>query len=196
MVRLRHRVGRQRVRLGLCTARLSVESVAQCGRTSERSRWKEAVCVAPRLAALGLVEPGERVEGSGLLAKAGHVDEAPAVDAGEPGFPEVPRALLEPAWWHVAKFGKWTFDEDILIREARALGYGLRRAANAVPGHSRRLLFLVDNISMCLSFGRGRAKRFELLVQVRKWHAYAFARNLRCAVRCVPSELNSSDAPS
>ena len=60
-----------------------------------------------------------------------------------------------------------------------------------VFGHHH--LFLVDNMPVCLSFGRYRARSYKLLRQVQRFAAYALAFDLRAYVRWIPSELNSAD---
>ena len=107
-------------------------------------------------------------------------------------FEEIPASLLHERDWKVVGARRWVFEEGILVLEARALVMGLQRQACLEPCRNTRLLFFADNLAVVLSFGRGRAKNYKLLCQIRKFYAYAFVRNLRVAVRWVPSELNPS----
>ena len=112
------------------------------------------------------------------------------------GFPEVPASMLVRKKWRVLCYGKWRDPEDILIGEARGLCYAVERSARCRPTHDVRLLLLVDNMSICLSFARARCRHFKVLVLIRRVNADAFARNMRFSCRWIPSELNSSDRPS
>ena len=53
-----------------------------------------------------------------------------------------------------------------------------------------RVLLLVDNMSVCLSFARRRSRNFRVLVQIRRLAAFAMALSLRIVIRWVPSEQN------
>eukprot|EP00974_Lingulodinium_polyedra_P100371 9722201-Lingulodinium_polyedra.AAC.1 len=72
----------------------------------------------------------------------------------------------------------------------------MQRIANSRRGFCVRQLFLLDNMSLALAFERSRTSRFGLLAIMRRFNAYALAKNTRCYYRWIPSELNSSDAPS
>ena len=83
-----------------------------------------------------------------------------------------------------------------MLREGRALLYALKRIGRSKKNHRRRLLFLVDNMAVCLSFARFRAKSFPLLVLVRKFAAWCLSHRIFPAIRWIPSERDSADAPS
>ena len=51
-------------------------------------------------------------------------------------------------------------------------------------------------MGVCLSLPRFRAKSFPLLVLVRKFAAWCLSRRIFPAIRWIPSERNSADAPS
>jgi hypothetical protein len=55
---------------------------------------------------------------------------------------------------------------------------------------------LGDNMGDMLAFERGRAHDLPLLTLVRRWAAVCMGRNLRPALRWIPSERNVADAPS
>ena len=58
------------------------------------------------------------------------------------------------------------------------------------------MLFLVDNMAVCLCFSRYRAKSFGLLAIIRKFAALSLAKHIYPAIRWIPSERNSADASS
>ena len=62
---------------------------------------------------------------------------------------------------------KWTFEDDILLREARALLRGLQVMVCAEHVRNARVLCLTDSMSCALAFERRRARNFVLLVQIR-----------------------------
>ena len=111
-------------------------------------------------------------------------------------FPEIDLQLLKEADWKVDCCNYWSFDENIIIGEARALVSSLRVHVFRKLVRGKRVLFLVDNMSVCLAFSRFRSSNFKLLVQIRKWAAMCLAFNIFPSVRWVPSEYNVSDAPS
>ena len=81
-------------------------------------------------------------------------------------------------------------------REGRALLYALKRICKGRRAVGKRLLFLVDNMAVCLCFSRYRAKSFGLLAIIRKFAALSLAKHIYPAIRWIPSERNTSDAPS
>lgn len=66
----------------------------------------------------------------------------------------------------------------------------------SIFGHDTRQLLLTDNMSVCLSFDRSRARSYALLKQIRLFSSYCLARNISCTVRWIPSELNNANEPS
>ena len=66
----------------------------------------------------------------------------------EPGWirrthvPEVPPRLFDESKLNVAKFDTWTFEEDIMRREGRALLYALGRVSRGKRAVGKRLFFL------------------------------------------------------
>ena len=81
-------------------------------------------------------------------------------------------------------------------REGRALLYALKRIGRSRLAVGKRLLFLVDNMAVCLAFSRFRAKSFGPLVIIRKFAAWCLCRRIFPSIRWIPSERNSADAPS
>ena len=54
----------------------------------------------------------------------------------------------------------------------------------------------MDNMAVCLAFLKGRSRRYDVLVQIRKWCAYQLARGLVPYVRWTPTEWNWAGLPS
>ena len=55
---------------------------------------------------------------------------------------------------------------------------------------------LVDNMSVCLSFERRRARSFKVFMLIRKVCGISLALNLKVSFRWIASEANCSDEPS
>ena len=72
----------------------------------------------------------------------------------------------------------------------------IRRLALGVFGKQIRQLILVDNMAVCLSVNRSRAKDYRLLRIIRKIQSYCLARDILFTLRWIPSESNTADKPS
>lgn len=112
------------------------------------------------------------------------------------GFPEVPAAALKRERWKPKLRGKWRFNDNIVLLEARAVFKALKRLAMTRFGHGIRHLHLRENLGVVLAIERCRSKNFELLSILRKIAAYCLSRNIFLSIRWIPSELNVSDEPS
>ena len=112
------------------------------------------------------------------------------------GFEEIPAGLLDPRDYRLTRRGTWKFDEDIHLQEARALVGSLERLARTAYGSDQHKLFLIDNMGDALAFERCRARKWPLLSLIRRWSGLCLARNIRPAVRWIPSELNVADGAS
>ena len=133
------------------------------------------------------------------LSPDGSVDQRDAYEAGfdiDHGFREVPHELLKEDNWSVKLMGKWKHRENIYELESLALLKAFSRIARGRFGHDTRQLLLVDNMAVCLAFSRCRSKNRRVLNIIRKFSAWSLARNVDCAIRWVPSELNAADKPS
>ena len=76
-------------------------------------------------------------------------------------FPEVELRLLQKRNWLVVISQKWKFEDDIILREARALFRGLQMIVCAEHVRNARVLCLTDSMSCALAFERGSSCRFE-----------------------------------
>ena len=183
---------------GVVSSIWQLEDVSEVGRQLERGRFKRIGSHSARESALtsaGFVRDEVTREW-----KAGWLDDDDYLQLSGWGlnksFKEVPGRLLSKDLWTPRLWGKWKHEAGILELEARALVKSLRRIAISIFGHDMRQLLLTDNMSVCLAFDRSRARSFPLLKQIRVFSAYCLARNISVAVRWIPSELNSADAPS
>ena len=176
---------------GVCGRRIDPEIAAQVGRVPERERFRRCPSTSARASALSAAltenESDMDQEVEALLEAGWEVDAS---------FVEVPRALLRKSDWEVNLYGKWAYPDDILVLEGHALVKSLSRIAHTRHGKDARQLLLVDNLPVALAFDRGRSRNYKVLRCIRKFSALCLSRNLACAVRWIPSELNSADKPS
>ena len=153
----------QRVRLGHRFG-LDPTEVANHERIKQRGRWRHGAELASTdtvLAAMGSTWVESCPESCELRSARNGSPNGAIVE----GFLELDESILNPAPYRIAKFDKWTEEEDIYIREARALLYGMRRAVNTHPDRLRRLLFIVDDMDVCLAFAKGRCRRVDVPVR-------------------------------
>ena len=183
---------------GVCQAWWPKAKVAECGRQTERSRFRRVSAHSARESALQAA--GLSVDERGRCTDPhGDACRASLAQAGwdtDDGFKEVPHAGLVRRLWHATIHGKWQFKEDILVLEARAVMKGIRRALLTRYGHDVRQLALCDNLAVVLTFERCRSRNYQVLKVLRQFAAFCFARNVRVAIRWIPSELNISDEGS
>ena len=149
---------------GITSSYWDRSEAGKVGRVSERSRFKRAAGHSARESALsdyGAVREElregwkeGRVSAEDLLAAEGW--------AIEPGFPEVPKHLLEKTRWTPKQWGRWEKAEHATLLDARAAAKTCQRAAFSYYGQNSRPLMLEDNMSTTLCFDRCRAKDFEI----------------------------------
>ena len=72
----------------------------------------------------------------------------------------------------------------------------LKRIGRSKKAIGKRILFLVDGMAVCLAFSTFRAKSVNLLAIIRNFSAWSLSRRIFLAIRWIPSERNSADAPS
>ena len=174
---------------GVCTAEWPLDIVQQVGRLPERERFRRTAGHSARESALEQAR----------LHPSGNVNLHDVNEAGwdiDDGFPEVPHEWLEEERWKVKLKGTWKHPENIYELESLALLKSFSRFARGRYGKNSRQLLLVDNMSVALAFSRSRSKSRRVLQIIRKFSAWALARNVACAVRWIPSESNAADKPS
>ena len=183
---------------GVCTSHWTSQQVAAAGRVPEKSRFRRTESHRARESALSAA--GFYQETSTGKWLAGEIDsEEYLSNVGwecSSDFREIDAQLLHRHLWTPKSWGTWKHEEHIVILEARALNKALDRVAYTRYGHDIRQLFLVDSMSIALSFDRCRSRSFKLLRQIRRFASLCLARNLDPHVRWIPSEFNSADEPS
>jgi len=179
---------------GECVSDWGADEAARHGRLPERARFRRGAGSARAHSFAVVQEAGRDSAGRVILPDTDDAD--PHGWEEDDDFPEVPVVLMDHKRWRVTRSGRWKYSEDIHLTEARALVGALHRCCRTRAGCGQRRLFLADNMGDVLAFGRCRARRYPLLRQVRLWSGLCLARNIRPAVRWIPSERNVADAPS
>ena len=108
-----------------------------------------------------------------------------------PHFPEVEHSLRSSQKWTWQREG-----EGIFVYEARALLRCLECFIAQEQKLDVRCVLLVDNMGVCLSFGRRRTRNFKVLTIIRRFSAACMAMGIRASIRWIPSEVNIADEPS
>ena len=183
------------VGFGVCQAWWPKEKVAEQGRRLERSRFRRVGPHSARESALQAAGFARSNGGRWTLPSSGAKAIEGRLDVND-GFHEIPAAGLRRELWNPVLHGRWSFKEDILVLEARAVLKGIRRVLMTRYGHDMRQLVLCDNLSAVLTFECCRSRNFTVLRVLREFRAYCFARNVQLSIRWIPSELNISDEGS
>ena len=196
----------------MCHSTWKRDVVASVGRVKERARFRRAAGRSARDAyfeAAGFKQgpDGQWVEGPGDLDDdEGEEDAGPGGDAApadpvqweeDLSFPEIPHQQLSEHRWKVVMAQPWKKrGETIFVYEARALLRSLESFVSYVRKSNVRCVLLVDNMGVCLSFGRRRSKEFTVLTIIRRFSATCLALGIKCAIRWIPSEVSIADEPS
>ena len=177
---------------GIVQSRWDAQNLKKVGRVSERTRyrlngeaarWSALSAAGFRLNDLGKIEYPLNFVNEEVWEK-------------NSDFPEVPWELWgQTSWTHVMA-GAWTFEDDILLLEARALAKAAARAGNCLPADGSRILMLGDSLGVILACSRRRAHNFKLMSHIRRVVAIGPARNIKFIFRWIPSELNNADESS
>ena len=77
------------------------------------------------------------------------------------GSRKSPANWRETSLWKVLRCRPWQREENILLLEARALCTAMQLGCSYVGAEGARMLCLVDNMALCLSVGRSRARKFK-----------------------------------
>ena len=143
--------------IGVCARMFPARIVGLIGRCSERWRFLTENRLRAQQGALGL-DPH-----APLPAILEQVEVAVALEIQQ--FEEVPPAFLDSEPWDVLHVGKLVRPEHITRSEGRGLLWAVAHAHRT--SSPRRMLFLVDNMSLCLAVSRGRSSFSNLLYIVR-----------------------------
>ena len=112
-------------------------------------------------------------------------------------FPPVSPDLVEKAHWYLLFSGPWKYPkESIHLKEGRASVMGLRWVLRSTGTFGKRVLMLIDNLSACGSFNKGRGATLSLLRLNQRILAISIAGRLRCRWRYLESARNPTDGPT
>ena len=111
-------------------------------------------------------------------------------------FEDIPLVVTDPLAWRIVQSRRFRKGGNIMHLEGLALVWAVRRACRSPSLHHSRLLFLVDNMSLCCALTKGRSSSPHLLPTCRTLAAYALACGLKIATRWIASEHNPADLPS
>ena len=177
----------------VCVGHWPQQKVAQHGRILKRPRFKRNPAASARdsffqandfvKGADGLWHPCTELEHPGVHSVWSQVIE----------FPEVELRLLQKHRWRVVISQEWKFEDDIFLREARALLRGLQVVVCAEHVRNARVLCLADSMSCALAVERRRARNFKLFVQIRKFTPLCLCHQIEFRARWIASESNCSD---
>lgn len=176
--------------LGVCTKAFDKSLVRGAGSLSEVWRYKVESSIKARVAAL-----------SGTEAKLETAENEPksidplACDAPS-GFDEASLVNASYGRWTVVYSASHSLIEHITITEGRALLHAIRHIVRSKAALNKRLLFLVDNMSLCLAVNKGRSSKPKLASILQEIAATCVATGCKVVCRWVPSELNPADRPS
>ena len=194
--------------IGVCSAHFDPGTIHSIGTQAERWRYK--------------VEGGLNARYRSLIEKSEAVDdivEDPVVCDPDPmcsdevdldpmwshlenpcdptlRFDEVPDEVCDPKKWKVVHGRKFYRKEHITKIEGRALRLAVRHALRSQSNFNRRLLFLVDNMSLCLAICKGRSSSPLLIGAAQEIAALSLASGCRVVCRWIASERNPADGPS
>ena len=181
------------VAFGTAQAYWPKDEVQRVGCTPEKARFVRAAHSA-RFSALDAAF-GED-PGSDLAGPTNDGDEGRLGEEGwqrDQSFPEVPCGGLRRQYWTETSAGRWQYQENITVLEARSCWYGVSRCMQSPANHNCRLVVLLDNMGATLAIGRYRAKSYKLLVIIRRLASLSLACNVLIHPRWIPSELNFTD---
>ena len=178
---------------GVCFGSWPEGATATVGRVNERSRFRRLPGRSARehfFAQSGIEQDDD---GGWIRSEPAAVEWEVAED-----FPEIPLPLLDSKHWTPVISRPWREEgaEDIFILELRALLRGIEALISEFSLHDCRIVCLVDNMSVALCVSRRRSKEFTAITLIRRIVAIALVHNVKVVVRWIPSETNSSDAPS
>ena len=175
---------------GVTACQFEADSVGKIGRVSERCRFRGELrkCIKPRDDLDELDVPFS------FLARGSDREFLETGALTE--FAEVPERFAKDAPWCVIAARRWRRKEKILNLEAEAALWAARRISRDRHLGDHRHLILSDSMAWVCAATKGRGSPWFLLRRCRELCALAIASGCRFVYRWIPSEWNSSDAPS
>ena len=178
--------------LGCCEKLVDPDIVGSIGRCSERWRYTVDAHVRARSSALAGTDPNLPDD-----------PDPDALDKLERGifehtrdFAEVPEAVYGPDNWTTFYAARVRGSHGILLLEARALVASIKHQLRRTSNFNKRLLFIVDNLALCLAMCKGRSSAAPLIHALRQIACLFLVSGARGCARWVPSERNFSDKAS
>ena len=170
---------------GVTERKLDSTTIGKWGRVSERWRYDCEDAVSARAHALNRVLEKKEAE-----------DIAKALMNNTP-FCEIPGSeLLGADGWKTIISGRFRHEQNIMRLEGRALEMAIRRRFRGTQAMGKRLLFLIDNLSLCLALCKGRSSSPHLIQTCRLVCAHSLATGVLIRTRWIASESNPADEPS
>ena len=112
-------------------------------------------------------------------------------------FCEIPGSeLLGADGWKTIISGRFRHEQNIMRLEGRALEMAIRRRFRGTQAMGKGLLFLFDNLSLCLALCKGRSSSPHLIQTCRLVCAHSLATGVLIRTRWIASESNPADEPS
>ena len=175
----------------LCTAwALAVDSACVFRLSCERKHQQPLLCGLPTIDEYD----------QGCLSVRAHDSDRDVVwpdlvpPSGHP--PPLPDCLCDVAKHYILFNAGWRQAEAIHMLEARAALKAVCHASRSPMCRHRHVLFMIDNLSACMAFEKGRCTNHPLLRICRRIAAYSLGFNLVCHWRYVESSRNPSDGPT
>ena len=178
--------------LGGCEKVVDPGVVRAVGRVSERWRYAVDAFVSARTSAFQDGGPGPHMDIEPKVLE----DLKCAVHDATSDFAEVPPEIYESDGWRTFYAARVKNGRDILLLEARALVASLKHQLRRSDNFNKQLLFIVDNLALCLAACKGRSSAAPLLHALRQIACLLLASGSRGGFRWVPSERNYSDHAS
>eukprot|EP00959_Pyramimonas_sp_CCMP1952_P027109 569435-Pyramimonas_sp.AAC.1 len=98
--------------------------------------------------------------------------------------------------WRTVSAAHWRQRESMPMLEARSVLWALKHQLRRLHNHGRRLLFIVDAMSVALMMSKGRSSVKGMNRVRRQRGANCLASGVSASVRWVTSEDNPADEPS
>eukprot|EP00973_Karenia_brevis_P065312 9072014-Karenia_brevis.AAC.1 len=125
--------------IGVCARSLDVTQVGHIGRQAEKWRYLAKEHIQARAAALNL-EIGSREHTA--------LDSSPFIIGSMATFDEIPKSICNPKDWKLLHVGKIKKFRHITFHEGRAFSWSVLHTGRNTQLRNKRLLFLLDNMSL------------------------------------------------
>ena len=166
--------------IGAGEKRVDFKVIEECGRISEKWRYRAEETIRAREHALDIRDPSVEAQ---IMARTR-------------GFNEVPPELSDPEGWRIFLASRVRTGPGILELEGVALHSAVKHALRRVDSFCTRQLCLLDNMSLTLAVGKGRSSAKGLTQIMRQISCLLLCSGMRLFPRWFPSERNPTDGAS